>query len=386
MNAINHFSVTRNMLAASAALCLVLSGCSSSGSGSGTSSTPASSTPAAGAPTSAAPGGGKGGAGKKIVMVQAATSIPYTQQEVEGAKDGAAAAGVSISFTGPSINNPEQQISQLQQAVAGKPDGILIQEIPPSVFVRPVQLAEQAGVPVLPFQVPPAANSSSKSFVGNNDKQLGGQAGDAVADAIISSKGKGATGVVLTGTCLPGLSVLDARVAGFTAAIHNKLPSVKVLAPFKSAQDPTASYGIWKPALAAQSNVVAAYSPCEPDTEALVKIKTESNAAWILAGHDIDTITLTAVQKGQIVGLYPISPYEHGYLAAYILGKSLTDGKAVPAGFIAEDTVPITQATYATAGQSQLTAEGRKAFWKPYIDKILAKPNYGAKPLTEASQ
>ena len=385
MNTANH-RVLPLVVTAGAVLSLLLSGCSS------TSSSPTSTTAAAGGASGSAAAGGPsgsaatGGASKKIVMVQAATSIPYTQQEVEGAKDGAAAAGVSITFTGPSINNPEQQISQLQQTVAAKPDGILIQEIPPSVFVRPVQLAEQAGIPVLPYQVPPAENSSSKSFVGNNDKELGRQAGDAVADAIVAAKGKDATGVVLTGTCLPGLSVLDARVAGFTAAIASKLPAVKVLAPFKSAQDPTASYNVWKPALAAQSNVVAAYSPCEPDTEALVKIKTESNASWVLAGHDIDTITLGAVQKGQIVGLYPISPYEHGYLAAYILGTSLVGGKPIPAGFIAEDTVPITAQNFGSVGQSQLTAEGRKAFWKPYIDKVLAESNYGAKPLAQASQ
>lgn len=379
MNRPNHRTLPLMVLTGGAVLSLVLSGCSSSTSTSGTST-----GAAAGASSGSAVAAG--GASKKIVMVQAATSIPYTQQEVEGAKDGAAAAGVSITFTGPSINNPEQQISQLQQTVAAKPDGILIQEIPPSVFVRPVQLAEQAGIPVLPYQVPPAVDSSSKSFVGNNDKELGRQAGDAVAEAIVKAKGKDATGVVLTGTCLPGLSVLDARVAGFTAAVTSKLPSVKVLPPFKSAQDPTASYNVWKPALAGQSNVVAAYSPCEPDTEALVKIKTESNAPWLLVGHDIDTITLSAVQKGQIVGLYPISPYEHGYLAAYVLGTSLKDGKPVPAGFIAEDTVPITAQNFATVGQSQLTADGRKAFWKPYIDKVLAKPNYGARPLAQASQ
>lgn len=322
----------------------------------------------------------------RIVMVQGGSSIPYQQDEAAGAKAGAAAAGVTISFAGPSLPDATQQVNALQQVVSTAPDGILVQELPPEQFTRPVQLAEDAGITVLPYQVPPAADSTSTSFVGNNDRDLGRAAGKAVAQAIIDEKGAQASGEIIVGNCIPGLSVLENRIAGYTEAIQAALPGVTVKEPITTALESAGSYNIWKPAIDAAPDVLAAYSPCEPDTQALTKIRQETGADWLVVGHDIDDITLAGVASGDIVGLYPISSYQHGYLAAYILGTALKTGEPVPAGWIPEDTVVIDASNIDTVGAQLGNPDTVAEFWQPGIDKILSTPDYGARPLAEASE
>lgn len=322
----------------------------------------------------------------KIVMVQAGSTIPYQQEEAAGAKAGAAAAGVSISLVGPPLPDVTQQINILQQVVSTRPDGILIQELPPAPFTRPVKLAEEAGITVLPYQIPPAPDSTSTSFVGNNDVDLGRAAGKAVADAITTAHGADVAGEVLTGNCVPGLSVLENRVVGFTEAIKSALTNVEVKAPITTALESGGAYNIWKPAINASPDILSAYSPCEPDTLALTKIRQETDSTWFLVGHDIDKITLAGVASGQILGLYPISAYQHGYLAAHILGTSLKTGQPVPQGWIPEDTVVIDSTNIDTIGAELANSETVGKFWQPYIDKILSKPDYGVRPLREASE
>jgi len=301
-------------------------------------------------------------------------------------RDAANALGAKISFVGPPLPDATAQVTAMQQVMATQPDGILAQPLFASQFTRPIKDAQAAGIKVLQYQVPLATDSPVTTFVGPNDVALGRAGGAAVVAAVTAASGKDTHGRILTSQCIPGITQLDYRLKGFEEQIHKGLPNVTIEKPITSANDPATSYSILKPAVDGASDLVSVYSPCEPDTQALAKIHGEEHAKWFVVGHDIDAVTVQGVRDGNILALYPMSAYAHGYLAAYILAKSLQKADSMPIGWIPEPSVVVDASTVDAIGEPLTDLSKMGGFWKPYLDKILAKSDFGVLPLDQAAR
>lgn len=322
----------------------------------------------------------------KVTAVQFGSSLPFQQQEAAGMRDAATALGATMSFAGTPLPDGTAQVSAMEQVTATQPDGILAQPLVPAQFTRPIKDAQDHRIQVLQYQVPLAADSPITTFVGPDDIALGREAGKAVVDAVTKAKGKDTRGNILTSECIPGITQLDYRLKGFTEEIRSGLPNVTIAKPIISANDPTTSYSILKPAVDSATDLVSVYSPCETDTEALSKIHAEEHASWFAVGHDIDTVTVEGVRTGDILGLYPMSAYAHGYLAAYVLITALQSGKPMPKGWIPEPSIVLDSSTVGADGAALTDTSKMAVFWKPAIDKILAQPDYGVRPLADAAR
>jgi ribose transport system substrate-binding protein len=323
----------------------------------------------------------------RIVMVQGVTGLPFAQLAAQGGKDAAAAVGnVDFSVAGPANIDPPTEAKIFQQIVATKPDGIALHELPPDLFTRLVKDATQSGITVLPYTIAPAADSTSTTFVGDDGVELGRTAADRIAAALIASHGVNVRGQVITGICVPGLSVLTQRLQGVKEELAKKLPNVTVLDPFDSKTDPAQDYVVWQQAAAAHPDALAMVSPCEADNENLTKIKRDSHASWLVVSFDIDEPVLQGIKDGTVLAIVPLSSYVHGYVATRLLAQSLQAGKNLPAGWVRMPIVPIDSSNVDAIITRESSVANERSYWKPYIDKIFATDPVATLPLTQASQ
>ncbi|GAA5154797.1 hypothetical protein GCM10025768_26540 [Microbacterium pseudoresistens] len=335
--------------------------------------------------------GGEADAGDdnvSITLVQGTTALPFAQTTAAGAKAAIAeVGGVHLEVAGPANIDPATEVKIFQQVVSTRPDGILLQELPPDLFTRPVQDAEDAGITVLPYTIAPASDSSSTIFVGDNGFDIGRMGADAVADALIAQHGsEDITGKIPTGICVPGLSVLTSRIDGFRERMAERLPGVEVLEPFDSKSDPAQNFTVWQQAVSANADAVAMMTPCEADVQNLIKIKQDSDATWQLAGFDINDISLQGLRDGVIVGLFPQSSYLHGYVSARLLAESLKNGTDLPKGWVAIEVIPVTAENVEEIAERESSPEAQAAYWKPYIDEIFAADTVATRPLADANK
>jgi ribose transport system substrate-binding protein len=333
-------------------------------------------------------GGGGGDEPIKITLVQGTTALPFAQITAAGATAAMEeVGGIDFDIAGPANIDPAAEVKIFQQVVATRPDGILLQELPPELFTRPVEDAEAAGIVVLPYTIAPAADSTSTSFVGDNGFDLGRAGAEAVADALIEQFGsEDITGDIVTGICVPGLSVLTSRIDGFKERITERLPGVNVLDAFDSKGDPAQNFTVWQQAVSANPDAIAMMSPCEADVQNLIKIKEDSGAEWQLAGFDINEISLQGVRDGTIVGLYPQSSYMHGYVGARILAEALKNGTDLPKGWVEIPVVPVTADNVDEIAEREASDDAQAAFWQPYIDEIFSADPLVTRPLEEANK
>jgi len=351
---------------AAAALALTTAACSSSSAGGGTS-TPKKSV--------------------KIVMVQGVTGAPFAQITAQGAKDAASAVGgVNFSVAGPANIDPSTETKIFQQIVATKPDGIVLQELPPDLFTRLVKDAQQAGITVLPYTIAPAAGGSATTFVGDDGLDLGRMAADRIAEELTKIKGANVSGEIVTGICVPGLSVLTQRLDGLKQEMAKKLPNVRVLDAFDSKPDPGQDFTVWQQAVAAHPNALAMVSPCEADNQNLVKIKKTSHAAWLLTPFDLDDQIIGGVKDGTVLAVFPQSSYVHGYAATRLLADALKSGSKLPSGWVKMPVVPVDKANIDEIVARQSSVDNQRSYWKSYIDKIFATSSVATLPLDQANR
>ncbi|MGP3534202.1 sugar ABC transporter substrate-binding protein [Microbacterium sp. RD1] len=336
-------------------------------------------------------GGETGGGGEeavKITLIPGVTGLPWGQAMAAGGEAAAEeVGGVDFSVAGPANVDPNAAVKAFQQVVSAGADGVVLNELPPELFTRPVEDAEAAGVAVLPITTAPAPDSTSTSFVGDSGFQLGRLGADAIADALIAQAGsEDVTGDIVTGICVPGLSVLTSRIDGFTERMAERLPGVTVLEPFDSKGDPAANFSVWQQAVAANSDAIAMMGPCQQDVQSLVKIKQDSGATWQLAGFDIDDVAVGGVEDGTVVGLFPLSAYLQGYVATRLLAESLVNDEPLPEGWVETPIVAVTADNVDEIVAREASLDAQAEFWKPYIDDIFSSGSVETRPLAEANE
>jgi rhamnose transport system substrate-binding protein len=95
--------------------------------------------------------GGKGGGSLKIVHVPKWTTLPYFQRANVGMKQAAAELGDTLTYTGPTSPNAEQQVATLQTVVTQKPDVIVLSAIEPDNVVPVLKRAIARGITVVTY-------------------------------------------------------------------------------------------------------------------------------------------------------------------------------------------------------------------------------------------
>ncbi|HET9665766.1 MAG TPA: substrate-binding domain-containing protein [Desertimonas sp.] len=231
---------------------------------------------------------GGGGSGETVKIV---ASVPPTDHGWLGAisKDAQAAADKhdDVDFELLEAADADSQAQQIEQAIATKPDALVVLPYDGAALTPVAQKAERAGIRVINvdrlFTAPDAATST---ILGDN-YQIGVLAANYIADEL------NCQGNVVEIQGLAGISVTTDRTKGFTDTLKKKCPGggVKIVASQPADFNPDKGLTVMENILQSESDIDAVYTHDDDMAQGVVR-------AIRNAGRD-DEMFLTGVGGSQ---------------------------------------------------------------------------------------
>lgn len=180
-------------------------------------------------PLFVSPGEAKDPKDQLYIEVSALGNIDYFYDHKLGMKLVGEALGVKTEYVGPADYDMNAMVAAFEQAIAKKPDGLVIVGFEPSLDAI-VNKAVEAGIPVVTVDAD-LPTSKRMAFVGTGNFNAGVTGGQ-ILGKLIGEKGKVAI------MMKPGQSNLEERVAGYKQALA-KFPGIEVVQIADTQSDPT---------------------------------------------------------------------------------------------------------------------------------------------------
>lgn len=349
------------LLAGLTGVVTALAGCGSSGSGS------SSSTQSATAKAK----------NVKIAFIYDTTIENFAQEMALGAAAAAKQTGISLTNVAPATPVGSQQVSEFESATQTSKDGIALATLFPDLFVRPLNQAQQASIPLIAVDTPPPAGTKVGLFIGNDNGQLG----VALANALLPKIPANAKGVIMIGTDTPGLPVLTARNQGFQQTVHKARPGITFV-NFDSTQQPSTNLSAWQSAVNSHPNAIAYVGPGSQDAASMAQIEKHSGKHYLVGADDLDPTALAGVANGEVTALVSPEHWLKGYIAVDLLAQHALTGKALPTGWWNPGFLVVNSANIAAIQARQATAASRLAWFKKEVTSELANPQKYLKPMS----
>jgi ribose transport system substrate-binding protein len=324
---------------------------------------------------SAGSGGGScDTANKKLDLsfVYADTTQNPFQEMALGAQAAADEDGnVNLQLSAPTGIDGPKEVSLFQAAARTAKDGVAYMTVTPDLFVRPLNTATDAGVPVIAVDAgPPPGAKGVKTFVANSNTKLGELLGEAFVKQNPQADGK-----VVLGNDIPSLQLLVQRLQGVQNVLKAKLPNLKIVGPVDTKSEPTANTVAWRSFVQANPDAIAFIGVGSQDGVALPLIAKQTGRTYLAGSADLPPEAMQAVKDGPT--LFALSSPEHwmkGYIALHLLIEAKRKCKPVPEGWWNSGNLLVEKSNVADIIARQQTPESRKAWFKPEIAKQLANP------------
>ncbi|WP_020673315.1 sugar ABC transporter substrate-binding protein [Amycolatopsis nigrescens] len=318
----------------------------------------------------------------KMAFSYATTSQNPFQEMAFGAKAGAEDAGnVDLAENAPPGINGPAQVSQFQSAIRTAPDGIALQTLTPDLFVRPLKQAADAGVPVVSVDTVPPAGSAVGLYVGNSNTDLGRRLGT----EMLAHIPPGTTGEVVLGNDIPGLALLEQRLAGMKAVLQEQRPELTISGPFNSGSEPAANFNAWNDLVKAHPNAIAYLGAGASDAVSLALIQKNSGRRFLVGSCDPDPQALLGVKEGYVAALASPEHWLKGYVATRLLAEHAKSGKPLEQGWWNTGSLIVNAANIDEIMARQVDESTRKAWFAAEAAKQVADPKPHLRPLTEAN-
>lgn len=173
-------------------------------------------------------GGNNDTSDQLYIEVSALGNLDYFYDHKMGMEKVGEELGVRTEYVGPAEYDMNAMIAAFEQAIAKKPNGIVVVGFEPSLDPI-VKKAMDQGIPVVTVDAD-LPTSERVAFVGTGNVNAGIMGGDKLAD-LIGKKGKVA---IMT---KPGQSNLEERVEGYRQALA-KYPDIEIVQIVDTQSDP----------------------------------------------------------------------------------------------------------------------------------------------------
>lgn len=325
-------------------------------------------------------GGRKAAKDVTLAMITASTTQNAFQEMALGAKAAGAAEGVRLNSAAPNGVNGPQQVQLFQAAMQTSRDGIATETTTPDLFARPFAQAAARGIPQVSVDTPPPAGSRVETFVGNDNVEVG----RALATAMLARIPAGARGEIVLGNPIPGMPVLDQRIAGMTRVLRAERPNVRLTGPFNTGSEPTQNFNAWTGIVKAHPNALAYLDPGDQAVVSLARIQQRTGRRLLVGGADVDPVALQAVKDGRVYALVDPEHWLKGYIAIALLARQARDGTAVPKGWWNPGSAMVTARNVDAIIARQRNNSTRAAYFKARVERQLADPERYIEPLPTA--
>jgi ribose transport system substrate-binding protein len=233
--------------------------------------------------------------------------LPYWQTAIAGFNAAAHQYGVKAVVAGPQNFDTQAELQALENAVAAKPNGILISVADATLLQDEINKAIDEGIPVITFDSD-APHSHRIYFIGTNNREAGHLGGQRVADKL---NGKGNV-VFFT---ISGQPNLDERLNGYEE-IFSKYPVIKTaeIVDIKGnsnvAFDATQRLVVLNGAEKIDAFVCLEASSCKAVAEVLSRDNIKDR---LVVAMDVDPETLDFIKQGVIDSTIAQKPYTMAY-------------------------------------------------------------------------
>jgi ribose transport system substrate-binding protein len=316
----------------------------------------------------------------KVALVLSSSQLSAGKEMAAGFQNTAGLLGAEAVVSGPPLADPPKQAEIFKEMMNSAKGGIAIQATDAELIARELAAAVQGGFPVIAVDIKPAATSGVKTFVGNDNHQLG----ELLADELIGRLPAGSTGTVLVGSTRPGLAVMEQRMQGIRDRFAAKLPGVKVAGPFDTQTDVTANLASWKRLAAASPGALALIGTGSTDGPSIATVHAETKGKWLGAGFDLHPKTIAGLKDGELVAIASPEHYMAGALAGWLQARHAQDGTPLPQGWVQTPSLVITTKNLPEIIERQQSDEEKAAWFKPRIDEITADLPTHVRPLNPA--
>jgi ABC-type sugar transport system substrate-binding protein len=315
-----------------------------------------------------------------LAFVYASTTQNPFQEMALGAQAAADDDGnVDLQLSAPTGIDGPKQVSLFQAAVRTATDGIAYMTVTPDLFVRPLNSAADADVPVIAVDAGPPPGTKVKTFVANSNTKLGELLGEAFVKQRPNPNGK-----VVLGNDIPSLRLLVQRLDGVQNVLKSKLPNMTVVGPLDTKSEPTENTIAWRSLVQAHPDAVAFIGVGSQDGVALPLIAKQTGQRYMAGSADLPPEAMQAVKEGSV--LFALSSPEHwmkGYIALHLLIKSKRTCTPIPEGWWNSGNLLVDKSNVDDIIARQQSPESRKAWFRREIDKQIANPPLA--PLDQAS-
>ncbi|HEU5222924.1 MAG TPA: substrate-binding domain-containing protein [Candidatus Lumbricidophila sp.] len=268
--------------------------------------------------------------GKKVVMVVHDTN-PFFAPVKAGFEAFAAAAGWTAQWVEPKSGAIPDVVAAQQNAIASKPDGIIITRIDPTAFDDNIKKAKADGISVVLSNV---ASEGYKAlgvgFVGQEFVAAGNVCGQEIAKYAATKLGR-KDGIIVCGNGAPGNSALEARIEGTKqgVAAYNKANGTNFEAQtFVSAFDANEAIGKISAKYTADGDKIAGWAMSAFDHQFVAEWAQQKNLVnkFAIGGFDLIKPVLDLIEKGEIDFSLGQNPYAQGWIAASLLAMEIDPG------------------------------------------------------------
>lgn len=241
-----------------------------------------------------------------------------------GTEAAAKELGDKTNYVGPADETQiAEQIQLVENAMAKKPNGLLLAALDANALAPLVETANSRGIKVVTFDS--GVNSDIPvSFVATNNRKAGAQAADALAEQV-NKKGK--VGVIAH---VAGTSSAIERSEGFMAQMKEKYPDIQVLPVQYSDGDPQKAMDKTIDMIQANPDLAGIYGTNEGATLGVANAIDSQNLKGKVKviGFDSTEAIINFLKSGVIQGFVVQDAYQIGYQGIKTLNAALS-GEAV---------------------------------------------------------
>jgi ribose transport system substrate-binding protein len=248
-------------------------------------------------------------------LVSTNLSLPYWQTAAAGFNHAAAQFKVTAKVVGPENYDPQAELTELKNAVAAKPSGILISVADVSVLQPEIDAAIGAGIPVITMDSD-AAGSRRLYFIGTNNLEAGRVGGRRLIEKL------GGKGNVVFFT-LAGQSNIEERLKGFKDVLATR-PDIKIVDVFDTKSNAQIAFDQAQQLLALtgpkkiDAIVCLESASGKPVSDAITRANANDR---VLIAWDANQDTLDGIKAGTIDSTIAQKPFTMGYFGLKALDE-----------------------------------------------------------------
>jgi len=271
--------------------------------------------------------------GAKVVILTVSQECEYCAIHQRSFMERAKERGLNVDVK---INNfdPATQATQVEQAIAQKPDAIVLWPADASAIVPSLRKIKKAGIPLVITNSLPDKKYSEywDVYTGPNDTTNGEQAARAMIKGF-AAKGVGTQGEVFVIEGVPGTPPQIQRLEGFKRILEAEAPGVKIVGVQPGNWDQTKATAAAAALFTQHPEAKGVYAQADNMLAGVIVAAQRAGvdpAKIVLVGSNCSIEGVHAISGGTQYATVLQSPVDDGHYAADAVAD-LLDGKKVEA-------------------------------------------------------